>query len=295
MRFLPLCLIALYLSSCVSPKKLRETSADYEARLDALATVLALRQDSIYSLTLALERSRGGNDMLLETQDRLQDRLARQDDELEQLRGSFNSTSSQLNERLTELQEEKEGMEKRMDTLVGTQRRTIRTYQAGLQKAANVISDSLEIKLPTDKYLVAERPGEVVVSIQEEMLFRRKSTGTLVDEHRKVLRIITDALQENPLLKLQIIGHTDNQPTGIRGTDNWEFAALRAARLADEFEKTFYVSPNRIIAASQGEYSPTRSNATEEGRAMNRRVDFVLTSSVSNLLRALDKVAEMGK
>jgi flagellar motor protein MotB len=70
---------------------------------------------------------------------------------------------------------------------------------------------------------------------------------------------------------------------------------MRATTLANELTDEYYVSPNRLIAASQGEYAPARSNATEEGRYRNRRIDFEFFNNVGNLLRELDKLAEISE
>ena len=290
MRVLLLGLLALLLTNCISPKKAAER---YQPQIDSLASRTATQEDSIYQLTLALERSRGGNEMLLETQDRLQDRLAQQDDHIEALQTTLSSTNSDLTQRLTNLQQELSGNEETMDSLVRAQSRAIVEFSDGLRRAANRISDSLEMKLDSNLYEVVEVPGEIILSVQEMVLFRPRSVAYLANDNETVLRVVTDILQDNPLLKLRIVGHTDNQPNPLRGTDNWKYGALRASKLADELATTYYVSPNRLIAASQGEYGPTRSNSTEEGRYRNRRIDFVFSSSISNLLRELDRAARI--
>ena len=284
-------LLALCLTACISPKKAAER---YQPRIDYLDSLAMVRQDSVLSLTMALERSRGGNDMLLETQDRLQDRLGVQDDRIEELEANLNSTSSEMGDRLANLREELAGSDRQLDSLVRAQSRAISQFSDGLRTAAGRISDSLEMKLDAQGYEVSEEPGQIVLSVQEMVLFRPRSVGYLAKGNEVVLKVVTETLQRNPLLKLVIVGHTDNQPNPLKGTDNWKYGALRASKLADELATTYYVSPNRLTAASQGEYGPSRSNATEEGRTRNRRVDFVFTSSVANLLRELDRVAAIG-
>ncbi|THH39349.1 OmpA/MotB family protein [Neolewinella litorea] len=292
MRILSIGLLALALVGCISPKKAAERYQPQINRLDSLA---AAQADSIYQLTLALERSRGGNDMLLETQNRLQDRLALQDDQIEDLERSLNSTNSEMGEQVADLRRDLARNQRLRDSLISTQRRIIRDYSDGLRQAANRISDSLEMKLDSNLYEVRELPGELVLSIQESAIFRPRSVGYLENGHEPILQVVTQVLQANPLLKLRIVGHTDNQPNPLRGTDNWKYGAMRATKIADELATAYYVSPNRLIAASQGEYGPTRSNATEEGRFRNRRMDFVFTSSVGNLLRELERAAELNE
>ncbi|WP_116108632.1 flagellar motor protein MotB [Lewinella sp. IMCC34191] len=280
-------LLAVVLASCISPKKAAER---YQPRIDSLDSLAAVQADSIYRLTLALERSRGGNDMLLETQSRLQDRLIEQDDRIEALQSNLSSTNTDLNEQLENLRETLEGREANLDSVLALQGRIIREYSNSLTSVANRLSDSLETKLDSGQYLITARPGEVILSVQESSLFRPRSVGYLVEGAGPVLRVLAGTLQNNPLLKLRIVGHTDNQANPLKNTDNWEYAALRAATLADKLASEHYVSPNRLTGASQGEYGPVQSNASEEGRYQNRRMEFVFTSNVANLLRALDRL-----
>ena len=291
MRLFTLLLVALTgfgLSSCISPKKAAER---YQPRIDSLAVVTQVQADTIQRLTLALERSRGGNDMLLETQSRLQDRLGVQDDRIEELESNLSSTSDQMSQRVTDLRAALTANDRLIDSLLRVQAGAINAFSADIRRAANLLSDSLETRLEPDTYEITELPGELVLSVQEGVLFRPRSVGYLASGNEAVLKVVTRILEQNPLLKLRIVGHTDNQPNNLKGTDNWEYAALRASTLAKELAETYYVSPNRLLASSQGEYGPARSNATPEGRTRNRRVDFVFTNNVGNLVRQLEQLA----
>jgi flagellar motor protein MotB len=179
------------------------------------------------------------------------------------------------------------------DTLLINQQQIINEFQRGVVRAESVITQALEANLPDGSYFLTVGAGEVVLSVQENVLFKPKSVEQLNGEEAAlVLRAVMDALQSDPLLKLTIVGHTDNQPNPRRGTNNWEYAALRATSLAEELAKTYYLSPNRVVAASHGEFGPARSNATAEGQRDNRRVDFVLRNNVGNLLRELRRLEE---
>ncbi|MEO0734791.1 MAG: OmpA family protein, partial [Bacteroidota bacterium] len=247
---------------------------------------------SMLNLRLALERVRGGNASLLIIQERLQERLQEKEDALDALQGNLTSTSSQLRKEVADSRAAALSAEAAYDTLLQDQQAIIVGYQKGVNKALAVLTASLDGKVPDETFDVFDGPGEVTLSVQENLLFRPKSVERLTDEAAIVLRAVMDALQSDPLLKLTVVGHTDNAPNPRRNTNNWEYAALRATYLAEEFAKTYYLSPNRVVAASHGEYGPIKSNATEEGRKANRRVDFVLRNNVANLLRELKKLEE---
>ncbi len=75
-------------------------------------------------------------------------------------------------------------------------------------------------------------------------------------------------------LPLTIEGHTDNLP--IRGgKTNLELSAERATNVLRLFLKCGY-KENLISARGYGEYRPIAPNDTPEGRAKNRRIEFVI-------------------
>ncbi|MEL7163511.1 MAG: OmpA family protein [Bacteroidota bacterium] len=290
MRHVFLLFLAFVLCGCVSNKRFEEQAAKYTAELAEANAARKMSQDSMLNLRLALERVRGGNASLLAIQERLQDRLGEKENALDELQGNLTSTSSQLRREAADSKATAAAAEAAYDTLLMDQRAIIVGYQKGVNKALSVLTASLDGKVPDETFDVADGPGQVTLSVQEDLLFRPKSVERLTDEAEIVLRAVMDALQSDPLLKLTVIGHTDNQPNPRRNTNNWEYAALRATYLADELAKTYYLSPNRVVAASHGEYGPIKSNATEEGRRANRRIDFVLRNNVGNLLRELNKL-----
>ena len=59
---------------------------------------------------------------------------------------------------------------------------------------------------------------------------------------------------------------------------SWHLAATRAANVVQFLQEKCGVDPHQLVVASLGEYSPAADNATEEGKAQNRRVEFVLVA-----------------
>jgi flagellar motor protein MotB len=284
--------LLLVVTSCISPKRLEEASARFEKVLNSRDSVMTLQSDSILTLALALERSRGGNDMLLLTQDKLQAKIMEQDDALEALQGNLNSTSSQMRRQLAGLREDLDQSEAKYQQLLEDQRALIEDFQETGLRAGRVITDSLDGRIPDASFYFTERAGEFIMSVQEDLLFAPRSVDRLTPAAEYVMRAVMGALDADPLLKLMVVGHTDNQPSPRRNTNNWEYAALRATHIAEELAQTYYLSPNRVIASSHGEYGPTSSNATEDGRKRNRRIDFVFRNSISTLIREMERLGK---
>lgn len=290
MRYLSFLLLLAALSGCVSSGKYKKFVALSESLFVAQADSIRRLQDSTLLMRLAVERAAGSNEALLASQDKYLARLQQQEDQLDDLRGNLTSTNSQMTAQLTRLRRELDKATATFDTLLIDQSAIIENFQLSVEEAADLLDTMLRGNVDTLAYSIDIGAGVVTLSVQEDLLFRPRSVSATNDEASFVLRAVTEALLGDPLLKLLIVGHTDNKPNPRRNTDNWAYAALRATHLADELTQVYYLSPNRIVAASQGEYQPRTSNATEEGRKMNRRVDFILRNNTGNLLRALNQL-----
>lgn len=73
-------------------------------------------------------------------------------------------------------------------------------------------------------------------------------------------------------------GHTDNTPINTyRFPSNWELSAVRASSVVRLFVESG-VAPERLTAAGYADQRPVADNATEEGRARNRRVTILIES-----------------
>jgi len=278
------------LTGCLSPKRTALLKEGYNTVILEQERDLRGRQDSIGRMVVEMARLQGANGALLLTQDKMQDRLATYEEELDKLSGNLTTTSTRMTSKLADTRKDLLMAELAYDTLLIDQQRIINRFLRGVTQADSVITNALEANIPDEGYSVAVSAGEVTLSVQEDVLFKPRSVDKLMEDAPIVLRAVMDALQKDPLLKLTIVGHTDNQPNPRRGTSNWEYAALRATFLAGELAKTYYLSPNRVIAASHGEFGPAKSNATAEGQRANRRIDFVLRNNVGNLLRELERL-----
>lgn len=76
---------------------------------------------------------------------------------------------------------------------------------------------------------------------------------------------------------LRIDGHTDNRPIAtVQFPSNWELSAARAISVAKLLVDQG-VSPNRLVAAGFGEFTPIDPGDSEEAFRRNRRIEFKLT------------------
>lgn len=101
-------------------------------------------------------------------------------------------------------------------------------------------------------------------------IFFETGSDELLDESTPALDSLYDLLLDHPTLRIEIGGHTDN------GGDADENKDLSAARAYAVVEHLIYrgIAPARLSFVGYGESQPVASNATEEGREQNRRVEF---------------------
>jgi type VI secretion system protein ImpK len=78
--------------------------------------------------------------------------------------------------------------------------------------------------------------------------------------------------------EIHIVGHTDNQPIrSLRYPSNWHLSEARAAAVASLLSNDL-ANAQRIYSKGLGDAEPLASNSSPEGRALNRRVEIVLSN-----------------
>lgn len=86
------------------------------------------------------------------------------------------------------------------------------------------------------------------------------------------LAAIAEMMSELPDLKVAVVGHTDN----VGGYDsNLDLSKQRADAVVANLINTYGIDSARLFAAGASFLAPIASNETEEGRALNRRVELV--------------------
>ncbi len=97
-------------------------------------------------------------------------------------------------------------------------------------------------------------------------------SATIRPESYGVLKEIAAVLTENPAVRVKIIGHTDNDG----GADlNLRLSRDRAHSVKEALQKEFGIEASRLESDGKGPGEPVGDNATSEGKAANRRVEFL--------------------
>ena len=86
------------------------------------------------------------------------------------------------------------------------------------------------------------------------------------------LGVITQHLNENPGQSFYVVGHTDNQGN-LSG--NIQLSQARAESTVNAIVERLPGAKSRLTAHGVGPLSPVSTNTQEDGRQLNRRVEFV--------------------
>lgn len=130
----------------------------------------------------------------------------------------------------------------------------------------------VNIPLATTQLNFALRPLTVGTTVLLDNVMFRQSTAVLVEESSASLDKVVQMLMDNPGMEIMLTGHTDNQGSSR--------ANIKLSQERVEAVKSFMVSrgidPARIQGKGMGGTRPVASNASEETRKLNRRVEFTI-------------------
>ncbi|MCW3076429.1 MAG: outer membrane protein/peptidoglycan-associated protein [Bacteroidetes bacterium] len=86
------------------------------------------------------------------------------------------------------------------------------------------------------------------------------------------MKEIAAVLKDNPAIKVKIVGHTDNDGTAA---SNLELSKKRSVAVKNSLVKDFGIDASKLETDGKGQSEPSGPNTTSEGKANNRRVEFI--------------------
>ncbi|HEY3448474.1 MAG TPA: OmpA family protein [Myxococcales bacterium] len=115
---------------------------------------------------------------------------------------------------------------------------------------------------------------EITVGVPSSVTFA-SGEAALTPAAREPLEKIAEILRTVPNA-VRVEGHTDNVPMrGAKFPSNWHLSAARAQSVVRLFQEKG-LDPRKLLVVGFGETRPRRDNATEDGRAANRRIEIKL-------------------
>jgi chemotaxis protein MotB len=193
--------------------------------------------------------------------------------------GAVTEAANSKDEQITQLSNQNAELTSQLDEIN-------RQYAEALEKANNPLPQELANELTE----FASRNADVLSFEQEKGIIKFKSdvsfpagsvelTPKAQEAITKLAKILNDKGVSD--YELMIAGHTDAMPVSRAETikaghrDNWYLSAHRAIAVGKALQKN-QVSAYRLAMVGYADQRPVASNATEDGRAKNRRVELLI-------------------
>jgi chemotaxis protein MotB len=171
-------------------------------------------------------------------------------------------------ERVAALEREIEAERRRREDALAEQRRAHAQLVAALRE-----------ELAGKDVALREATQGLTLSISDRVLFP-SGQATLTAEGQELVDKLARALADVRERRILIEGHTDNVPIGpdlkSRYPSNWELSTARAGEVVRQLTARGGIPAERLLAAGRADTEPAASNATEEGRQQNRRIEIIL-------------------
>jgi len=119
------------------------------------------------------------------------------------------------------------------------------------------------------------QPIEANASIVLKNVFFDSKKSILKTESITELDNVVRMMNENPKMKVQISGHTDNVG---KPSDNLQLSMSRAVSVVN-YLLGKGVKNDRLVFKGYGETHPVADNKTEQGKALNRRTELSVLSN----------------
>jgi chemotaxis protein MotB len=122
------------------------------------------------------------------------------------------------------------------------------------------------------------------ISLEEtgQLSFFESGSADLSETMKHNLEVITPKFRSvlaDRKFTILVEGHTDNIPIATsRFSSNWELSTARATNVVQFMTAQENLPPQSFAAVGYGEYRPIAANDTNENRAKNRRIVFLIKS-----------------
>ncbi|MDL2226054.1 OmpA family protein [Deltaproteobacteria bacterium OttesenSCG-928-M10] len=140
-----------------------------------------------------------------------------------------------------------------------------------------------EVRSDGSRWLSREADGTVYIDVAPKVwasINFEHNSDEIMDDSKPVLDVFGASLSSEALgeHRLLVIGHTSSDGNPAY---NLKLSRRRAQSVAKYLTGEHHIDPGRLILHGYGDQRPIADNETDEGRAANRRVEFILLSPLA--------------
>ncbi|MBL7826734.1 MAG: OmpA family protein [Saprospiraceae bacterium] len=211
--------------------------------------------------------------------------IGNQESEIKELEQEIVARTQSMGASTSKLSTEKANLEKQLATTneLLEQKNDVLSRIKNVQTKRKSILLELEASLkkalePSMASGVTVMVAEQAVSVlaPDKALF--EPSGLAISANgRTFLTLLAEFLAARPELDVDVIAYTDNAlpPKEKTLKDTWEWSLQRSSIIVRTMSKELNTNANQLSPIGRGEFYPLTSNETPEGRAQNRRTEFV--------------------
>ncbi|MBN1870341.1 MAG: OmpA family protein [Candidatus Omnitrophica bacterium] len=153
----------------------------------------------------------------------------------------------------------------------------LKSQLSDLERAKAELETRLKSEIDDKEVKVDMLDRGLVITFVSEVLFSSGKADLRPESLSKLQKVASVLKTTVSDLNVGIEGHTDNVPIKVSGwKSNWELSTARALSVLHHLEDKEGIDPTRLSATGYGEFRPVASNATNEGKQKNRRVEIVI-------------------
>ncbi len=134
------------------------------------------------------------------------------------------------------------------------------------------MEQALRAVLTNPEFTLEKTETELVITLPGALAFAPGSVA-LLNTLQSDLSAIASAMNEFPASALAVVGHTDNSGAASM---NQQLSAERAESVRAGLV-SYGVAASRLSAIGRGESDPKATNLNEAGRALNNRIEIIIT------------------
>lgn len=272
--------VSIVMFSCVSKKKFVEaTNAIKTLQQDSLnlESSLAATRDNLRDSKQKHDELQKKYNELIAASNLKEEALSSAQKLLENTTSQLNTTKEQLSSTALTVEEQQKRLQE-LQRLIDQQRSVVENLRKTIDNALG--------QYKAEDLDVFVKNGKVYVSLQEKLLFKSGS-AVVGKEGVEALGKIAQVLNTDPKIQILVEGHTDSIPIRRTFEDNWALSTARAVSIVRILTKDYQVDPARVIASGHSYFDPRDSNATPEGRALNRRTEIILSPNLDELYKLM--------